>query len=33
VYAGPMFSRPLALVTGDQVRRDPFVWSDLLLQS
>lgn len=33
VYAGPMFRQPLALVTGDQVRRDPFVWSDLQLQS
>jgi uncharacterized protein (TIGR00290 family) len=33
VYAGPMFSQPLVLVAGEQVRRDPFVWSDLLLQS
>jgi uncharacterized protein (TIGR00290 family) len=33
VYAGPMFNQPLSLVPGEQVRRDPFVWSDLLLQS
>jgi uncharacterized protein (TIGR00290 family) len=30
VYAGPMFSRPLALDCGDQVSRDPFVWCDLV---
>jgi diphthamide synthase (EF-2-diphthine--ammonia ligase) len=28
VYAGPMFDERLPLVTGDTVRRDPFVWSD-----
>ena len=33
VYAGPMFREPLNLVTGDRERRDPFVWTDLLLQS
>lgn len=30
VYAGPMFSRPLALDCGDRVSRDPFVWCDLV---
>jgi uncharacterized protein (TIGR00290 family) len=30
VYAGPMFSRPLALDCGERVSRDPFVWCDLL---
>jgi uncharacterized protein (TIGR00290 family) len=32
VYAGPMFREPLNLVTGGRERRDPFVWTDLLLQ-
>ena len=32
VYAGPMFAHPLALATGEQVIRDPFVWSDLRLE-
>ena len=31
VYAGPMFSTPLELQPGEIVRRDPFVWVDLLL--
>ena len=31
VYAGPMFAAPMPVVTGDEVRRDPFVWVDLLL--
>jgi uncharacterized protein (TIGR00290 family) len=29
VYAGPMFSAPLALTPGETVRRDPFVWIEL----
>ena len=33
VYAGPMFDQPIGLSVGEQVRRDPFVWRDLLLQS
>jgi uncharacterized protein (TIGR00290 family) len=33
VYAGPMFREPLPLSTGAQVRRDPFVWTDLRLDS
>jgi uncharacterized protein (TIGR00290 family) len=33
VYAGPMFAQPLPLTTGERVRRDPFVWSDLLLEA
>ena len=32
VYAGPMFAHPLALATGEQVIRDPFVWTDLRLE-
>ena len=32
VYAGPMFAAPLSVVTGEQVRRDPFVWIDLNLE-
>ena len=28
-YAGPMFSRPLALTVGRQECREPFVWADL----
>jgi len=32
VYAGPMFDRPVGLIVGEEVRRDPFVWRDLLLQ-
>jgi uncharacterized protein (TIGR00290 family) len=28
VYGGPMFDERLPLVTGDTVRREPFVWSD-----
>jgi uncharacterized protein (TIGR00290 family) len=31
VYAGPMFAAPLAITTGEEVRRDPFVWVDLAL--
>jgi uncharacterized protein (TIGR00290 family) len=31
VYAGPMFTGPLPVVTGEEVRRDPFVWVDLQL--
>jgi uncharacterized protein (TIGR00290 family) len=31
VYAGPMFTRPLALEPGETVRRDPFVWRDQCL--
>jgi uncharacterized protein (TIGR00290 family) len=31
VYAGPMFSAPLDIAAGDQVFRDPFVWSDFTL--
>ena len=30
VYAGPMFSRPLALELGERVTRDPFAWTDLV---
>jgi uncharacterized protein (TIGR00290 family) len=33
VYAGPMFSAPLAIETGEVVDRDGFVYTDLLLQS
>jgi uncharacterized protein (TIGR00290 family) len=33
VYAGPMFAHPVELTSGERVRRDPFVWSDLLLES
>lgn len=33
VYAGPMFSEPLTLVTGEQVARDVFVWRDLVCAS
>ena len=29
VYAGPMFTQPLAVESGDTVSRDPFVWVDL----
>jgi diphthamide synthase (EF-2-diphthine--ammonia ligase) len=32
VYDGPMFRHPVALVTGERMTRDPFVWSDFLLQ-
>ena len=32
VYAGPMFAHPLPLATGEQVIRDPFVWTDLRLE-
>lgn len=32
VYAGPMFAHPLPLANGEQVIRDPFVWTDLRLQ-
>jgi uncharacterized protein (TIGR00290 family) len=31
VYAGPMFAEPLAVATGEEIRRDPFVWIDLEL--
>jgi uncharacterized protein (TIGR00290 family) len=31
VYAGPMFSAPLALTTGEIVTRDRFVFADLLV--
>jgi len=31
VYAGPMFSEPLALEPGEVVVREPFVWRDLQL--
>jgi diphthamide synthase (EF-2-diphthine--ammonia ligase) len=31
VYAGPMFKYPVTVTAGERVRRDPFVWSDLLL--
>jgi diphthamide synthase (EF-2-diphthine--ammonia ligase) len=30
VYAGPMFSAPLRLITGEAVTREPFAWTDLL---
>ena len=30
VYAGPMFTGPLAVRAGETVVRDPFVWVDLL---
>ncbi|HUB30766.1 MAG TPA: hypothetical protein VL967_13760 [Terracidiphilus sp.] len=30
VYAGPMFSRPIALVAGEVVERDSFVFADLV---
>jgi uncharacterized protein (TIGR00290 family) len=33
VHAGPMFREPLELVTAGNERRDPFVWTDLVLQS
>ena len=29
VYAGPMFTQPLALALGERVSRDPFAWADL----
>lgn len=29
VYAGPMFSRPIALQTGDTHAAAPFIWADL----
>ena len=32
VYAGPMFAHPLALAAGEEVIRDPFVWTDLQLE-
>ena len=31
VYDGPMFTGPLPLVNGERVTRDPFVWTDLLI--
>ena len=31
VYAGPMFAAPIAITPGAVERRDPFVWSDLVL--
>ena len=31
VYSGPMFATPLPVATGEEVRRDPFVWIDLEL--
>jgi uncharacterized protein (TIGR00290 family) len=30
VYAGPMFTSPLRLDTGETVTREPFVWRDLV---
>ena len=33
VYAGPMFREALPLAVGSRVTRDPFVWSELTLQS
>ena len=30
-YAGPMFTAPLQVQRGELVRRDPFIWSDVLL--
>jgi len=33
VYAGPMFSTPLTIETGEIVNRDGFVYTDLLLES
>jgi uncharacterized protein (TIGR00290 family) len=30
-YAGPMFKAPLHVQRGELVRRDPFIWSDVLL--
>ena len=30
VYAGPMFTQPLALELGEHVTRDPFAWVDLV---
>ena len=32
VYAGPMFTQPLALAPGEIVEREPFVWIDLAPQ-
>ena len=31
VYAGPMFTRPLALSRGETVTREPFTWADFNL--
>lgn len=31
VYAGPMFTRPLALTRGETVTREPFTWADFTL--
>ena len=33
VYAGPMFSAPLALEPGERVTRDPFAWRDLVCRA
>jgi uncharacterized protein (TIGR00290 family) len=33
VYAGPMFTQPLALELGERVTRDPFAWTDLVRRS
>lgn len=33
VYAGPMFSREIAITTGERVQRDGFWYADLLLSS
>lgn len=33
VYAGPMFSAPMDLETGERVSREPFVWTDILPRS
>ena len=32
VYAGPMFTHPLALDSGEIVTRDPFTWADLKIR-
>ena len=32
VYAGPMFTQPLALELGEPVTHDPFTWADLVRQ-
>jgi diphthamide synthase (EF-2-diphthine--ammonia ligase) len=31
-YAGPMFTKPLAIETGEVVERDGFVFADLMLR-
>jgi uncharacterized protein (TIGR00290 family) len=33
VYEGPMLAEPVPLVLGERVIKDPFVWTDLMLQA